>query len=156
MKAAGFRDVVARVEIALCALAAICHSAIADDVEVAVTNTPGHVLINSTSTTLVAGTAHGDGYPSSVASPKFWFDCSQTNGWTVAESAGVKTVTKIPSLVGSRYLSTSKDGGFAGFTWAMSAPVFETGASPLGGAVLDFGVKGSKCAMVFNNSSISA
>ena len=91
-----------RIEIARCVVAAICHSAFADEVEVAVTNTPGRMLIAATGssrTILVAGTTHVDEYPSSVGNPQFWFDCSKTNGWTVVESAGVKTVTKIPSLV---------------------------------------------------------
>ena len=88
-------------------LAAIVTASLAADEELSVTNTPGYVLVNSTETTLVAGTTKVEGYPSSVGSPQFWFDCFQTNGWTIAEAAGVKTVTKIPSLVGSRYLSAS-------------------------------------------------
>ena len=95
MKAAGFRDVVARVEIALCALAAICHSAIADDVEVAVTNTPGHVLINSTSTTLVAGTAHGDG-------ARALADSATSIGWRSSPSASASRTARWPRALRAR------------------------------------------------------
>lgn len=44
-----------------------------------------------------------------VGDPIFRFDCSQTNGWTFKD--GTFEVLRIPSLVGSRFLSTSNNGG---------------------------------------------
>ena len=127
--------------------------AFADASELAVTNTLGLVLVNSTNTVLVAGTTPCAGYPVSVGNPQFWFDCSQTDGWTIVESAGVKTVSRIPSLVGSRFLAVSANGGYyqaGGFSWTPTGPLFEENAADLGGPALDFGVKGSRRAMFFD------
>lgn len=89
-----------------------------------------------------------------VATPIFRFDCAQTNGWTFKE--GTREVLKIPSLVGSRFLSTSNDGG-SWRTFALASPVWTTSGAELGGRpYLDFGAMGSQRGMVFNPDPATA
>jgi len=95
------------------AFSAFCGAVFAySETIVAVTNTPGYVQLDAKSDTqtLVAGTVHQTAYPTSlVGNPQFWFDCSQTNGWTFAANG---SVAKIPSLVGTRYLTTDPESGY--------------------------------------------
>lgn len=89
-----------------------------------------------------------------VATPIFRFDCAQTNGWTFKD--GTHEVVKIPSLVGSRFLSTSNDGG-SWRTFALSSPVWRTSDSELGGRpFLDFGTMGSLRGLLFNPDPATA
>ncbi len=118
---------------------------------VAVTNKPGYVQLDAKSDTqkLVAGTTHQTAYPESIGNPVFWFDCTRTNGWTIAADG---KVSLIPSLVGGRTLTTVKGSGTQTFNnwWVQNRPVL-TNDTALGGMpVLDFGIKGSRRGLVFN------
>jgi len=118
---------------------------------VSVTNTPGYVQLDAKSDTLkiVAGTIHQTAYPESIGDPLFWFDCTRTNGWTVAADG---KVSLIPSLVGGRTLTTVQGSGTQTFNtwWVQNNPVL-TNDTALGGMpVLDFGIKGSSRGLVFN------
>ena len=56
-----------------------------------------HVFATNGSVISVA-TIRQTSYPSGVAEPMFWLDCSQTNGWEFSDGA----VTKATSRVGDR------------------------------------------------------
>lgn len=81
----------------------------------------------------------------------FWLDASDRTGW---ETSGTK-VTKIPSKVGSRYLSTEKGNWNDGKGWGeasdlvMESPFLSEDAE-LGATVLDFGTCGSGRALCFD------
>lgn len=88
----------------------------------------------------------GTGLPSGVPTPTFWFDCTQTNGWEIS-AAG--RVTKIPSLVGDRYLTTDQSvGHFPAYdpstkkSWTVTGADFVEKADGLAdGPAIDFGVQ---------------
>ena len=121
--------------------------AFADASELAVTNTRGIVRISPSNVSgLVAGTSHQAGYPADVGYPIFWLDCADTNGWTIAADGGV---SRIPSRTGERFLTTTK-GDVSGFSWTPNCPVFEADEASLGASALDFGVKGSQRALMFD------
>ena len=84
------------------AIACICLATSA--VDVSDTYTKQNI---SASTTFNATTTKQMTYPSGLPTPIFWFDATQTNGWKI--SGG--TVTKIPSLVGDRFLTTDQTTG---------------------------------------------
>ena len=83
--------------------------------------------------------------------PAYWFDCTQTNGWEFTEDGHV---AKIPSLSGSRYLTTTEFTSWTG--WSNGAmpplpPEYLESDDTLGGMpALDFGELGSMCAMMFD------
>lgn len=83
--------------------------------------------------------------------PMFWFDCLQTNGWEISSD---NFVTKIPSLLGDRYLTYTDIAGhwtgWVGGTRKIEKPVFLPSDSALKGPALDFGSIGSKQALLFN------
>ena len=73
-------------------------------------------------------------YPSDLPSPIFWFDARQTNGWDIS---GGK-VTKIPSLVGDRYLTTDQTTGhFTG--WQVTGGTYLESDDMILGPAVDFG-----------------
>ena len=121
----------------------------ADTVVTDVSDNPGYHQLNAATDVqkLVANTVKQVEYPSSVGNPQFWFDCTQTNGWTFAADGGV---AKIPSLVGGRYLTTDPEGGFHDYSWTPKNPVFEAASEGLDRPALDFGTKGSCRAMNFD------
>lgn len=84
-----------------------------------------------------------------VAVPIFRFDAKNPIGWEFDATDSTK-VTKIPSLIGSRFLSVDKGGGdFAGY--APSAPTWLSADPSLGGApCVDFGASGSRKALLFD------
>ena len=103
-----------------------------------------------------------DVLPDVGSTPLFHLDASQTNGWVFA--SGTNAVTKIPSLVGSRYLYVKpnqnfwnqlprgKDGSAtwdATDYWTPCAPQFKVGALN-GKPVVDFGKQGSKECLFFD------
>ena len=88
----------------LCSVAsALVVCAQADTV---ITDNPSKISV-AASTTFSASTAKQTDYPSGLPTPIFWFDARQTNGWVFSG----QTVTKIPSLVGDRYLTTDQTVG---------------------------------------------
>ena len=111
-----------------------------------------------------AETAKQVEFPSDVMTPTFWFDCSDTNGWTFAEENGVLKALKVPSRVGSRYLTSDRnDPNFDSFSWKgwgypqnanpnwVVSPTFTAPAAGLAGhGVLDFGAQKSKRGLVFD------
>ena len=54
------------------------------------------------------------------AYPAFWFDCTQTNGWEISEDG---KVSKIPSLSGSRYLTTTEFTSWTGWVDGTKPPL---------------------------------
>ena len=55
-------------------------------------------------------------YPSSVGSPMFWIDCSDTTGWDFTTYGSAECVSNIPSKAGSklagvRFLTITPNGG---------------------------------------------
>ncbi len=130
--------------------AAGCLSAAALDVEVADT---AAFVGGSSRVTAVTPKAEVDALPD-VATPIFRFDCTQTNGWTFKD--GTHEVVKIPSLVGSRFLSTSNDGG-NWRTFALASPVWTTTDAELGGRpFIDFGAMGSLRGLIFDPDPATA
>ena len=85
------------------------------------------------------------------AYPAFWFDCTQTNGWEISEDG---KVSKIPSLSGSRYLTTTEFTSWTGWVDGTKPPLppdFLPSDETLGGMPsLDFGELGSLRAMMFD------
>lgn len=84
-----------------------------------------------------------------VATPIFRFDAKNPVGWEFDATDSTK-VTKIPSLVGSRFLSVDRgDGDFAGYV--PNAPTRLAADPSLGGApCVDFGEIGSRKALLFD------
>lgn len=84
-----------------------------------------------------------------VATPIFHFDAKYPTGWEF-DAADRTKVSKIPSLVGSRFLSVNSDGG--DFTYyAPKAPTLLSADPTLGGApCVDFGDIGSQKALLFD------
>ena len=90
-------------------------------------------------------TARQTSYPSGVAEPVFWLDCSQTNGWEFSDGE----VTKVTSRVGDRYLTATGTRPFTKFNGnVMNKPLWTEDAAV--GGVLDFGSQGSGRGMFFN------
>lgn len=91
----------------------------------------------------------------------FAFDCSQTNGWTVADDG---TVTKVPSRVGDRYLTVGDPddlvedlhyyGAYGIYYSSHPQNAIRPGAlvrdAELGTDCLDFGASNSKKGLFFN------
>lgn len=91
----------------------------------------------------------------------FAFDCSQTNGWTVADDG---SVTKVPSRVGDRYLTVGDPddlvedlhyyGAYGIYYSSHPQNAIRPGAlvrdAELGTACLDFGTSKSKKGLFFN------
>lgn len=130
-----------------CGVLAVASTGFADTVEVTET---AKVVANGDGWTVTPSTYRQTGYPTAVGEPQFWFDCTRTNGWEIAADG---KVSKVTSLVGSRYLTTQKTtGGWNG--WG--------GTSPMGGAsyvaqddlggkpALDFGPFGGTAGFLFN------
>ncbi len=93
--------------------------------------------------------------PADLPSPIFWFDCKDQNGWEYEKIGGTNFVTKIPSKVGNRFLTT--DLTLEGTTWTgwsksntLEKPWLADFEDLPGGPALDFGALGSRCAMLFN------
>ena len=97
-------------------------------------------------------TVHQETFPTEVGTPIFWFDASDTNGWTFVE--GTKEIRTIPSKVGDgRYLSTDCEGGNLASLrsfWALLSPTLEPQAEFGGKPAVDFGEMGSDRGLVFN------
>ena len=132
------------------------NSATAADLQVSV---EGLVSPTDKTTTLTVRTSRTTGkFPLPASDrPKFWFDCTQRSGWTFDADGNV---TKIPSLVGDRSLTT---GGLVSWTgWSNGskpplAPKLVVADSSLGGLpALDFGKLGSMQALVFDAVGASA
>ena len=88
-------------------------------------------------------------FPASAGTPSFWFDCSETNGWTFAAD-GV-SVTRIPSKVGSRFLTATPTTGWKNWNnKALVAPTYHVVDDRLGRPSLDFGAIGSCRGLVFD------
>ena len=83
----------------------------------------------------------------------FWLDASDRTNWVT--SPATSKVTKIPSKIGSRYLSTEKGNWNNGDGWgtttelAMNSPLLAEDEE-LGATVLDFGTCGSGRALCFD------
>ena len=101
--------------------------------------------------TVKAQTHVQSSYPDDVGQPVFWFDARRTNGWTFASENGARTVTDIPSLVGSRSVSTSVKGGDFS-AWTPKAPFYAYDAE-LGANVVDFGPLKSVRSLCFDPDS---
>lgn len=96
-----------------------------------------------------------------VGSLLFAFDCSQTNGWTVADDG---SVTKVPSRVGDRYLTVGDPddlvedlhyyGAYGIYYSSHPQNAIRPGAlvrdAELGTDCLDFGASNSKKGLFFN------
>ena len=112
------------------AIACICLATSA--VDVSDTYTKQNI---SASTTFNATTTKQMTYPSGLPTPIFWFDATQTNGWKI--SGG--TVTKIPSLVGDRYLTTDQTTGHFTAWTATGGTYVESDDELAGNPCVDFG-----------------
>ena len=146
--------------VASCAFAAMAEV-------VTVSNNTGRVLVKVTSAdnnispvSLTAETEDRRSYPSEVGTPIFWFDASETNGWEFAE--GTLDVVKIPSKVGSRYLSINDNGGswtrtlFSSW-WQQKSPRLVTNVARINGHnAVDFGEQGSDRGLLFDPISNEA
>ena len=86
----------------------------------------------------------------SVGTPLFHFDAQTRTGWEFADGDAT-AITKIPSLSGSRSLTTDTTGGsWTSETWPLS-PVLMAEDPTLGGKpCVDFGAIGSKKGLLFN------
>ena len=123
---------------------------LADVVTTTVGDKPGYYQLDANTDVqkLTASTIRQTDYPTdAIGLPSFWFDCTQTNGWTFAADG---SVAKIPSLTGERYLTTDPEAGFCDYSWTPKNPVFESASEGLGRSALDFGPKGSLRAMNFD------
>lgn len=101
-------------------------------------------------------------WPADTPSPIFWFDCSKTNGWTIAVATdGTRQVTRIPSLVGGETAPfLTCDVTAEGTTWTgwnanpskdnPKPPVLMDDETVAGGLALDFGALASRQALVFS------
>ena len=99
-----------------------------------ITDTPSKISV-SASTTFSASTTKQTEYPSDLPTPIFWFDAGQTNGWVFSG----QTVTKIPSLVGGRYLTTDQTVGHFR-SWTVTGATYVDSVADLGGRpAIDFG-----------------
>ena len=98
--------------------------------------------------TLTATSADYGAYPSGLATPAFWFDASDTSGWTVGKG---NAVTHVPSKSNARYLTSDVTGAsWTGWGDVQNlAPVLAYDED-LGANCLDFGVTGSLRAMIFD------
>ena len=147
-------------------LAASCAFAAMAEV-VTVSNNTDRVLVKVTSAnnnispvSLTAETEDRRSYPSEVGTPIFWFDASETNGWEFAE--GTLDVVKIPSKVGSRYLSINDNGGswtrsLFGYWWQQKSPRLVTDVARINGHnAVDFGEQGSDMGLLFDPISNEA
>lgn len=122
--------------------------------DVAVRDTVGRVM-RTADTVFKPQSTSAQTLPDIGSTPIFWFDCSDTTGWTV--DPATKEVTEIPSKTGNgRTLATafSPAGNWTGWTNGAvppTGPVFVENVAPLqGGAALDFGVKGSGRGLIFS------
>ncbi|MBO7207393.1 MAG: hypothetical protein J6W10_07235, partial [Kiritimatiellae bacterium] len=134
----------------LVAVLAGCFAGLRAETVVTVTNMADNLLLDlkAADYRMKAETAKQTQYPSELGEPLFWFDCSETNGWTFAANG---EVAKIPNLVNDgRYLATDTEGGIHKVAWTSKNPVFVENDAVLGAPVLDFGVKGSRRGMCFN------
>lgn len=119
---------------------------------VSVSDLRGFYAINSAGGVqpVTVETEHHLSYPTNTAGlPQFWFDCSDTNDWEITEADGIIQVSKIPSLVGERYLTAVKETPYSWWWDDLKKPELVTD-DELTGPVLDFGVKGSLRCMAFN------
>ena len=134
----------------LVAVLAGCFAGLRAETVVTVTNMADNLKLDFKidNYKLCAETVKQTQYPSDIGDPLFWFDCSETNGWTFAADG---SVAKIPNLIDNRrYLATDTEGGIHKVAWTSKNPIFVENDAVLGAPVLDFGVKGSKRAMSFN------
>ena len=116
----------------LCTVAvalAVCAQA-----DTVITDNPSKISV-AASTTFSASTTKQTDYPSGLPTPIFWFDAGQTNGWVFSGN----TVTKIPSLVGDRYLTTDQTVGHFK-SWTVTGATYVDSVADLGGRpAIDFG-----------------
>lgn len=106
-------------------------------------------------------TAVCDTLPDVGSRPIFHLDASQTNGWTFGENG--MSVTKIPSLIGERYLYVKPGSSITGMSvknsdgtmwnnndyWTVDAPMLEENALN-SMSVLDFGPMGARRGLLFD------
>ncbi|MBQ3342893.1 MAG: hypothetical protein IJG84_13410 [Kiritimatiellae bacterium] len=128
---------------ALSGLALVASGATVSDVNALTLTAAENVTLSTQSATA---------YPADIGYPVYWFDASETNGWTFS-SAG--DVTEIPSKVGTRSLQhrpagATWDGWGDGSSNKPVAPGYVGGAFPY----VDFEEFGSRKALVFNAVSI--
>ena len=114
---------------------------------------------NSDVVTLRPATVSAAAEPSDLPAPIFHFDATRTNDWTF--NSARTQVTKIPSLVGSRYLASSLGDGDAGQlgNGSINPPLWMASVEELGGLpAIDLGAANSCRALFFdpieNNGSI--
>ena len=89
--------------------------------------------------------------PGDLPTPQFHFDATRTNDWTF--NAARTQVTKIPSLVGERYLASSLGDGDAAQlgNGSISAALWMPGVDALGGLpAIDLGAKNSTRGLFFD------
>ena len=119
------------------------------------------LLANGT-TTFTAATAKQATMPTDLGNPIFWFDCANTNGWTLDGA----NVLKVPDNVAgsTRYLTSDKnDPDFDAFSWKgfgypgnqaapwVTSPTLSSPADGLAGhGVLDFGAQQSRMGLIFD------
>ncbi|MCQ2391161.1 MAG: hypothetical protein MJ240_07040 [Kiritimatiellae bacterium] len=119
------------------------------------------LLANGT-TTFTAATSKQATLPTDLGNPIFWFDCANTNGWTLDGA----NVLKVPDRVAgsTRYLTSDKnDPNFDEFSWKgfgypkwqnapwVTSPTLSSPAAGLAGhGVLDFGAQQSQMGLIFD------
>ena len=122
----------------------LAFDSVAEEVDVAerfTFRTSGKISTKTTSVSDVPG----------LPTPLFHLDSRQTENWTWANANTKSRVSKIPSLVGSRYLKggdgASGTNGIDGGSWAVGDTVHRNPAyafdEELGEKVLDFGMYGN-------------
>ncbi len=99
-----------------------------------------------------------DGLSAEVPAPIFHFDASDTNGWEFTVEDGKTFVTKIPSKTGNGRHLTSEQPAKPTMGWTItSGPEYVTDVAALnGGAMIDFGVQGSRRGLVFDADAANA
>ena len=140
--------------VCLCTAAASVVGLHAEETIVPISHAVGRVSY-TTDTVLVPQTDAADALPDVGVEPIFWFDCSETSGWSV--DPATKEVTAIPSKTGNgRTLATSfaASGSWSGWSDGARPPTGPVLAESLpalqGGAALDFGAQGSGRGLVFS------
>lgn len=140
--------------VCLCTAAASVVGLHAEETIVPISHAVGRVSY-TTDTVLVPQTDAADALPDVGVEPIFWFDCSETSGWTI--DAATREVTVIPSKTGNgRTLATAfaDAGNWTGWSDGMRPPtgpvLLESLPDLQGGAALDFGAQGSGRGLVFS------
>ncbi len=135
-----------------CAFASLLPLAHAADADVKTVQGDVVTTITLTNAQTVTSTSikTGDELPSSVPTPVFHLDASDTTSWEFETKDGKQYVTKIPSKVGDRYLTRTQP--TLPTMWAIqSGPEYVADVAALNGkAMIDFGNQGSRMGLVFD------